>query len=80
MQQFAVFENPRGLPSSRECDGAIPLVEGAQPVSVRPYRYPPILKDEIETQVAEMLQQGVIQKSSIPFTSPMLLVKKKNNT
>lgn len=64
----------------RECDHQIPLVPGAQPVNVKPYRYPPRLKDEIEKQVADMLHQGVIQKSTSAFASPVLLVKKKDNT
>lgn len=49
IQQFSsVFEPPKGLPPICFCDHKIPLIEGAQPVSVRPYRYPPALKDEIE--------------------------------
>lgn len=41
LQHFSsVFAAPAGLPPSRECDHAIPLVEGAQPVSIKPYRYP----------------------------------------
>jgi hypothetical protein len=79
--QFAtVFEDPTELPPSRECDHTIPLIPGAQPISVKPYRYPPKLKDEIEKQVEEMLHQGVIQKSTSAFASPVLLVKKKDNT
>jgi hypothetical protein len=36
------------LPPPCPCDHAIPLVAGAKHVSVRPYRYPSGLKDEIE--------------------------------
>jgi hypothetical protein len=56
------------------------LVDGAAPVKVRPYRYAPALKDKIEKQVKEMLQHGVIQPSNSPFSSSVLLVKKKDNS
>ena len=49
-----VFSTPTELPPSRDCDHTIPLIEGARPVKVRPYRYPPHLKEEIECQVTEM--------------------------
>ena len=35
-----VFSTPTELPPSRDCDHTIPLVLGARPVNVRPYRYP----------------------------------------
>lgn len=66
------------LTPSRACDHEIPLIEGAQPIFIRPYRYLPKLKDEIERQVQEMLSQGLIRHSSSSFSSPVLLVKKKD--
>jgi hypothetical protein len=47
---------------------------------IRPYRYAPNLKDEIEAQVKQMLEACLIQHSSSSFSSPMLLVKKKDET
>ena len=81
LSEFAqLFESVFGLPPRRDCDHAIPLIPGAHPVAVRPYRYAPMLKSEIERQVTDMLQQGLIQKSSSSFASPVLLVKKKDQT
>jgi hypothetical protein len=73
-----LFQPPDSLPPSRACNHAIPLLPEAQPFYIRPYRYPPALKDEIERQVEEMLSQGLIQPSHSLFSSPVLLVKKKN--
>jgi hypothetical protein len=75
-----LFAEPLELPPWRSCDHTIPLVEGAQPVSVRPYRYAPTLKSEIEKQVTEMLQSGLIKRSTSAFSSPVLLVRKKDRT
>jgi hypothetical protein len=41
-----VFKPPTSLPPSRACNHEIPLILGAQPVFIRPYRYPLKLKDE----------------------------------
>jgi len=52
LDDFAVvFHDPQTLPHARSYDHSIPLVPGAHPVNVRPYRYAPQQKDEIERQV-----------------------------
>ena len=75
-----VFAEPKGLPPHRRYDHAITLVENAQPANSRPYRYSPLQKDEIERQVQEMLESGVIEHSMSPYAAPVLLVKKKDGT
>jgi hypothetical protein len=50
------------------------------PVAVRPYRYPQLQKDELERQCAEMLAQGIIRPSTSPFSAPVLLVRKADNS
>ncbi|WVZ81560.1 hypothetical protein U9M48_028917 [Paspalum notatum var. saurae] len=76
----SLFEVPSSLPPTRSCDHSIPLITSASPVAVRPYRYAPVLKNEIEKQITEMLASGIIQPSASPFSSSVLLVKKKDNT
>lgn len=75
-----LFTEPTTLPPRRDCDHTIPLILGAQPVAVRQYRYSPKLKSEIEAQVSELLKTGMIQPSRSPFSSPVLLVKKKDKS
>lgn len=72
------FGEPNELPPHRVWDHHIHLQPGVKPVSVKPYRYTPQQKDEIEKQIAEMLKKGIIKPSHSPFTSPVLLVKKKD--
>jgi hypothetical protein len=73
----AIFQPLPHLPPSRHGDHSIPLLLGVQPFRIRPYRYNPFQKDEIEWQIAELLQKGLIQQSTSPFASLVLLVKKK---
>nr|XP_027071642.1 uncharacterized protein LOC113696426 [Coffea arabica] len=79
-QHSEVFSTPKGLPPERELDHQINLKPGAEPFKLKPYRYPHSHKAEIEKQVAEMLTNGIIMHSTSPFASPVLLVKKKDNS
>ncbi|KAL4278717.1 hypothetical protein GQ457_03G025020 [Hibiscus cannabinus] len=79
-QYKSVFEEPKGLPPQRTQDHAISLIPGAQPVNLRPYRFPFSQKSEVEKQIGEMLAASIIQNSKSPFASPCLLVKKKDGT
>jgi len=75
-----VFEKPHGLLPIQSHDHTIPLMPGNAHVKVRPYHYPHSQKTEVEHINAEMLLKGIIQPSSSPFSSPVLLVKKKDGT
>lgn len=75
-----MFAAPKVLPPAHACNHRIHLKTAAEPVAVRPYRYPQIQKDELETQCEIMLQHGLIQLSTSPFSAPVLLVKKLDDT
>jgi len=72
-----LFAEPSGTPPVRCIDHTIPLLPGTQPFRIRPYRYTPAQKDEIEKQVAHLLKHHMIQRSNSPYASPVLLVNKK---
>lgn len=50
------------------------------PVSLRPYRASPKDEIEIKTQIDNMLKYGIIKESCSPYSSPVTLVAKKNET
>jgi hypothetical protein len=75
-----VFALSQGLPPARDCDHHIPLLPGVRPVQIRPYRYAPVLKTEIEKQLAEMLKSCIIEHSKSDFSSSVILVRKKDDT
>ena len=56
------------------------LEVGHNPPNSLPYQYSPQQKDEIEWQVAEMIQEGIVKPSISPYASPVLLVKKKDGS
>ena len=58
----------------------IELVPGAAPVNRPPFRMS--LKEELEVRkvVDEYLEKGLIRPSFSPFSSPILLVKKKDGS
>lgn len=48
-----------------------------RPVYSRIYRYPKVHEAEIETQIREMLIQGIVRPSKSPYNSPLWIVPKK---
>lgn len=75
-----VFAEPKGLPPQRQISHSINLAPGSSPVCVRPYLYSHYHKDDIQRQVQEMKEQGIVRDSSSAYSSPVFLVKKKDAT
>ena len=51
-----------------------------QPVRSRPYPVPYSLRESLKKDITDMMKMGVIRESSSPYASPVVVVKKKDNT
>ena len=81
LQKFtSITQLPSRLLPPRGHEHAIVLKEGTSLINVRPFRYPQAQKDEIERLVGEMLAAGIIRPSNSLFSSPVLLVRKKDGS
>lgn len=79
--EFAdIFQTPHCLPPHRVFDHSITLYPNAAPVNSKPYLYSPLQKNEIEKQIKDMLEAGLVIPSMSPFASSVLLVKKKDGS
>ncbi|MCO5594607.1 hypothetical protein L7F22_048640 [Adiantum nelumboides] len=67
-------------PPERPEDHAVDLVSGSSPPNRPPYKVSAAQQKEIMSQVEELLEKGLIQPSSSPLCSPMLLVQKKDGS
>lgn len=57
----------------------IHLKPDAVPRYIKPYRIPHAHREEVDRQVKEMYDQGLIEPSLSPFNSPIILVPRKGN-
>jgi N6-adenosine-specific RNA methylase IME4 len=81
MELFSdIFTEPEGLPPHRSCDHKIPIKEGSNPPNMRPYRMPHKQKNIVEELVPKMLKNSEIRLSNSPYSSPAILVRKKDKT
>ncbi|KAL4575026.1 hypothetical protein LXL04_021866 [Taraxacum kok-saghyz] len=76
-QYATIFDKPKNLPPFRSQNHHISTSLTASPVNVRPYRYPYYQKQVMTALISEMLADGIIKPSHSPYSSPVLLVKKK---
>lgn len=72
------FQEGQDLTFTNKVKHNIPTKDES-PIYTRPYRYPEIYKEEIEKQMLEMLEQGIIKNSVSPYCAPVWVVPKKED-
>ncbi|XP_031492064.1 uncharacterized protein LOC116258802 [Nymphaea colorata] len=73
-----LFEDPQGLPPQRPVEHEIHLQSDAPLPNLSMYRNSVLENDEIKRQVMDLLERGLVQHSSSPCGSPVVLVPKKD--
>jgi hypothetical protein len=69
-----------GLPPKRELDFTIELKPGVEPISKTPYRMTAPELFELQMQLTELLDLGLVRPSLSPWGAPVIFVKKKDGS
>lgn len=81
IQQYKdIFQEPTELPPQRSIVRTIPLMDNSKQVNQRVYRLPHHQKNAMEVLIEQLLKSEMIRPSFSPFSSPAILVKKKDGT
>jgi hypothetical protein len=76
-----VFPNELpGLPPERELDFTIELKPGAEPICKTLYRMTTPKLFELQMQLKELLELGLIRPSVSPWGTPVIFVKKRDGS
>ena len=59
---------------------SIPVQEGTRPIRQPPHRLGPQKEQEAERQIQDLLARGMIEPASGAWSSPVVLVKTKNQS
>jgi hypothetical protein len=75
-----IFQVLKGLPPKRQVEHEIQLQQDVPLPNIGMYRLSILENAEINKQVQELIEQGVIRPSASPCGSPIILVPKKDGT
>ena len=70
----------KGEPLGCHPDIQVRIHTDGPPIKRRPYRLPLSKRQALEKKMEELIEQGVIVPSSSPWSSPVVLVEKKDNS
>ncbi|KAE8708553.1 Detected protein of unknown function [Hibiscus syriacus] len=73
-------ELPNKLPPKREVDHKIELEPGPKSPSLAPYRMAPPELEELQRQLKELVDMGMIRPSKAPYGAPVLFQKKHDGS
>ncbi|OUM56525.1 hypothetical protein PIROE2DRAFT_31288, partial [Piromyces sp. E2] len=57
----------------------IQLIPGTQPIKQRAYRISKVQADALKNEIIKLINNNLIVPSNSPWSSPVVLVPKKNN-
>lgn len=81
LQHYPVITNPSpNLPPSRPHDHRIPLLPNTNHICLKHYRHSYHVKNELEKIIQDMLDSGIIRPSHSSYSSPVVMVRKKDGT
>lgn len=75
-----VFPKLPGLPLEREIELCIDVILDINFISMPPYRMAPLELKELKEQLQELLENGFIRPSTSPWGTPILFVRKKDES
>ena len=64
------------MPATNVIEREIPTTTNI-PIRIKQFRHPPVLKEEMNRQVKEMLEKGIVEPSTSAYSAPVFCVDKK---
>jgi len=57
-----------------------PAIDSTRGINTKPYRIPEVHREEVQRQTEQMLRDGIIEPSTSPWNSPILVPKKEDTS